>query len=98
MTTDKHTELPWVLSSNINDTQDAPFKEWCVEGSDEDIVGFFAHAGNAEFIVKAVNNHDALVEMVGWLMNAAVDQGDAMESDGAIVEARALLARLKGNK
>ena len=60
----QHTKTPWILDSNAGHTEQG---NNCFVGN-----GF----GNAAFIVKCVNNHDALVEALEMIVN--VGSGEAV--------------------
>jgi len=56
-----HTKTPWSIDSNDLDGT------WSIgniehDGDDWDVCTVHSTKANAEFIVRAVNNHDALVE------------------------------------
>ena len=56
MTKSKHTATPWYIKQDIIITDNAPI---CLMAKQVDKD---AHKNNAAFIVKAVNNHEALID------------------------------------
>ncbi len=110
----KHTELPWAYTYNkklgqytIRQTKWVGRGETTalchiLTGLDESLDG-----GNAKFVVKAVNNHENLIEMVkelqstiGVMMASSSFWSDAIEdiAHAADQKAQALLTQLQGDE
>lgn len=68
MTKSQHTPKLWTLSENVNDTQDLPFTEYCIEDEDQEIVFFTRNKCHAALIVKAVNEREGLIEALRDLL------------------------------
>ena len=94
-----HTNIPWtakgydvraggrmVAYTGPHHTPDDQYPKGC-KLEDE---------ANAEFIVKAVNCHDELVEALDFLVQAAETEPGMSIYRGRIEEARAVLAKAKG--
>jgi hypothetical protein len=80
MSDEQHTALPWKLGPTQDTVDDANGNELLqmqaayVDGGDEPMVDL-PYAANAAFIVRAVNNHYALVAACKELMAFAKRQG-----------------------
>ncbi len=102
----KHTPTPWI-SGCVKTSIGRCFKIGaekiidCGHGAmclydDETSLNPLSHdeiEANAAFIVRAVNNHDALVEALGGLLEA---QRSTMEETRARFNARSALSKSKG--
>ena len=90
-----HSPLPWIAAPGYSmilaDVQDD-----CGEPAAQiyDVESGSKQA-NAEFIVRAVNNHDALVSALGHLYMVAAEFYGASGDDTAMREARELLEKVK---
>jgi hypothetical protein len=121
MITGKHAELPWRWHTNNTPHAidiDAGCERIC--SIDLDVSGVMFNKddrhdtpdnevarrkANAEFIVKAVNNYDALVDVLERLFEHCAmihkhwgDNSNQKQADAAIADAKELLAKVKGNK
>lgn len=89
-----HSDLPWIVEETngkiyiINGYGTLAWIGPCGRPDEED-------KKNAKFIVKAVNNHEALVDVIGRLIQAGTSL-HAPSIMGATNEACALLAEIKG--
>ncbi len=87
----KHTPVPWTLfsSNGVIEVQEegspVPVVNW--HGFDDSSRPADEHEANAEFIVRAVNNHDDLVAVLTWLIGACKSKGIKLDS------ARKILAK-----
>lgn len=72
----KHTRLPWHFSRKFRYVSDTNHK---VIAEISPLVGFEA---NAAFIVRAVNNHDALVNALGQTKGALAVLRDMVKGSG----------------
>jgi hypothetical protein len=68
----KHTKLPWITEGGASDDPDP---RWQIVSETEQIILAVTCGGNdranAEFITRACNSHDALVEACSKLANIA---------------------------
>lgn len=104
MTDAKHSPLPWQLSV-LDDTRilDANRTDIVATLGDYDAdTDWPRMEANAAFIVRAVNAHDELVDMLGALCNIALGYIDGEMGFGALEnsvhEARAVLAKAEGRQ
>lgn len=98
----KHTPVPWAFKrvpvwAPTTPTEGIPVFEFCFTGGEEWMQRAKA---NAEFIVRAVNNHDALVKA---LKAALSDAGNNVGYEHALIDKQtadecfAVLAKAEGN-
>jgi len=90
----EHTAIPWELSKK------EPFDviyDICVYHNDECAhIALWVHEANARFIVKAVNNHERLVENIQRLIHSyEFHCPEAKEESNAIKLAKQALAELE---
>lgn len=86
----KYTLGPWMLSENINDTQDQAFTEYCVEDENGEIIGFYRDRTRARLIAAAPKLLAALE-----LCERALEERDTEAETHAAKSARAILAEIK---
>ena len=85
----KHTPTPWKAGGKYAGEITIDLSDGTIRISGRNATT------NAEFIVKAVNNHDALVEALSSLLSLGVAEYDNWEKWEEVIAARAMLANLK---
>ncbi len=67
-----HTKTPWKYEEETETIRSTPSNYWIASMDSWD--GAVNNEANARFIVKAVNNHEQLVEMLKSCLNILKDQ------------------------
>lgn len=95
-----HTSTLWTLSENLNDTQDLPFTEYCIEDENQEIVFFTRNRRHAVLIVKSVNERPTMLAALEKAQKALqeahnnIGEEETAYSD-ALAEVNASLAKAK---
>lgn len=92
-----HTPTPWAVTPCHTDIN--AYRIWDVHGNYLNEPFMEEREANAAFIVKAVNNHEALVGALEYLVEYGLTSGprsNGLHYDSAIMKkARAILAKVK---
>lgn len=94
MRTKQHTPTPWMKVSHEDDEFIVVQKETYKPHFYNPVTEYMTEQ-NADFIVKACNNHDRLVEALDNLVSYMTEFVDVPESDIVFNEAKQLLTELK---
>lgn len=90
MSDTKHTTTPWILD-------ECCYGDNIIEGPNDEIIMWDTPANNItpslndmRHIVKCVNMHDELVEVLQWIANNSMCEGAVFASNEALKKAGAL--------